>query len=1384
LARDPWDAQLVPIEPDPEDFDTFEEFEAAMRRWGNLVSQIEVIPMHATQLPHVIPLASPTQQQQVKTSDQIVGKLPSAPRRAGLPYLDFWDPLKNSDFHTKSVGLEIERPVFLPDLELEEDLDDLEVDTPGLSMPGSGPLSARSPPLSPTGLPPYLLGSSDLLLDSSNSERLALRASKGSASTTSADTTPRFFIPLLSKEAVISDVSDGLNTIYSRAMQNYEKHPPYHNPPVLGRVHGTFPKPEWAGHKSPSRLVLRSDMLRRTDLTPLQVVSSHDCLAMIDGRPVEFNLPEFDLKNVNYRELCSDSQYKAEIRRQVLQLQFHDRHYPCYSWFRKTPKAQVQQESSKLKNLVRTGGRNLTIEQISDVLLGPLDLDIFQDILGEDLEMTNGETTTYGSIMAQSVKVSQFHKLLDLFDVTQEALAHSKIASFISVVLQFSKAHELVQHLVGNGTSPSDSLTAQSQQQFAHLAVSTSDLLSPRVLMGTLRNKGPISGPKYLCLLCYALSYFRPIRTDIFPFSTEVLSLGTNVIGTEYKNLMELIFIYYYVKIIQQILSSQSLEYGTAAQKVNKTLNVVSTSLLTQLNAYPAFLGSLISSIGFRSVTVSSLFTFLTLQLLHCEQIGGDSSFSTPRVGSNPNFHAASSMGETSSTSAYANSIQIALENASAIKALIADPAVNLIGSILKTLASSKFTHVRHACQRIVSVLASPQWLDTSLALIEATAPFSSGPFYDLTHPDATTSPHYLEALSVIIKEGLTRATDSADYLVSNPSGANFMVPAPVRAVKFSTAPLSLSLSSTANTSSAPSTSSSGSNIGALRLPLGSVSSGSAPPSPASPGSATPATASTSSRIPYADLVELHARAIGFILSNRVLYSLLSVCGKTITAVDYRTSHAANLLSHIGRAFTKLRTFKLAPDMKDIVSPELAKRISIMSVQPSASAMDMVSLLSQMRDYTTVPQNDRAIYIGTHELRGVFQFLYSACGTEPRLVHESKTGLLVCLRHLLKSSVIFEAAKSESEMHQTLASLCRSPPYRTNTEAWRCLYQMVKFHPTTIEYLVKSKYLNLYFEGLGSYGTSDKWTGLIMTQNALKYMTKLFSLNSADATSTGSKRPERTSSVGTASGLMNIGSATGASSGSGGGSPTISAASSSSSLGSPAGSSPPHGSPIRSLASSSSSQTPDAKALSQFIINTHVFIKFHVIFKKLTEMDCGAAYAEMISFYHALLTLPNCKKLRKATMKHDSFKEGIAVVSQISPILTEMQKQDRLWSAARAVVTKDRIRAFKVRERDEAALGSPRKTKDKSKDVKDKKKKEKDKEKEKPKRGKSLGALPNSSPRVQTITSGIPISPPTNTAAASSSSTMPGSLLSSSPHLTSDASSDTDHRTTNSSKES
>jgi hypothetical protein len=64
LDRDPWDALLVPPQPSPHAFDTFEAYELAMQRWACACYDcVETMPPHARQLHEMLPFVDPTQRQ-------------------------------------------------------------------------------------------------------------------------------------------------------------------------------------------------------------------------------------------------------------------------------------------------------------------------------------------------------------------------------------------------------------------------------------------------------------------------------------------------------------------------------------------------------------------------------------------------------------------------------------------------------------------------------------------------------------------------------------------------------------------------------------------------------------------------------------------------------------------------------------------------------------------------------------------------------------------------------------------------------------------------------------------------------------------------------------------------------------------------------------------------------------------------------------------------------------------------------------------------------------------------------------------------------------------------------------------------------------------------
>eukprot|EP00026_Physarum_polycephalum_P015294 Phypoly_transcript_15937.p1 GENE.Phypoly_transcript_15937~~Phypoly_transcript_15937.p1 ORF type:complete len:232 (+),score=24.84 Phypoly_transcript_15937:150-845(+) len=48
--KDPWESQLVPEEPNPDNYNSYDEYKSALSRWATVCSRIPTLPPHASQI--------------------------------------------------------------------------------------------------------------------------------------------------------------------------------------------------------------------------------------------------------------------------------------------------------------------------------------------------------------------------------------------------------------------------------------------------------------------------------------------------------------------------------------------------------------------------------------------------------------------------------------------------------------------------------------------------------------------------------------------------------------------------------------------------------------------------------------------------------------------------------------------------------------------------------------------------------------------------------------------------------------------------------------------------------------------------------------------------------------------------------------------------------------------------------------------------------------------------------------------------------------------------------------------------------------------------------------------------------------------------------------
>ena len=106
-----------------------------------------------------------------------------------------------------------------------------------------------------------------------------------------------------------------------------------YNRQVLPLLHGSFAKPwERGGNASMLRSKnTKNKYTRRGDLTAPMISACMDCPAEIEGKRVEFRVPEFDLDSIEISKV-NDPKYIDQCKIQLRNIQYQDRNDDLNSW--------------------------------------------------------------------------------------------------------------------------------------------------------------------------------------------------------------------------------------------------------------------------------------------------------------------------------------------------------------------------------------------------------------------------------------------------------------------------------------------------------------------------------------------------------------------------------------------------------------------------------------------------------------------------------------------------------------------------------------------------------------------------------------------------------------------------------------------------------------------------------------------------------------------------------------------------------------------------------------------------------------------------------------------------------------------------------------------
>jgi len=230
--------------------------------------------------------------------------------------------------------------------------------------------------------------------------------------------------------------------------------------------------------------------------------------------------------------------------------------------------------------------------------------------------------------------------------------------------------------------------------------------------------------------------------------------------------------------------------------------------------------------------------------------------------------------------------------------------------------------------------------------------------------------------------------------------------------------------------------------------------------------------------------------------------------------------------------------------------------------------------------------NDRnTVNITPEDILSVFKVVENITATNESSYAVKAKLLSVCI-NLIKIPGVFDSIKKDSAFYSRLVQFCRDGSHlEFNLNAWKMFYVIIKFHSGVLLFLEGNQKQKPLAQFLDIIGTS---AGTFVIVNGLRFVTKLFNL-------AVNEQKKITQGKLTARGERDT-----------------------------------------------KSLSKDVKLLSNFYIANHLFVKIHMIYKRIYSTNSiGAPFQELVKFYYAIGTVPSCQKLLLALQKNTEYKEEL-----------------------------------------------------------------------------------------------------------------------------------------------
>ncbi|KAN0034841.1 hypothetical protein ACTFIV_001374 [Dictyostelium citrinum] len=558
-SSEPWDSLLIPQEPQPIDYNTFEEYDDALMRWASICSQLPVFPPHPSQLKDLIPIQSIAESQMSVNIDIIVEQRSKSQRDA-----DGSNSLANQSVIKSGLHEMVFMDLQLPSSNLTRQQDqqkklEAELEEKEQKRKQQSQLN-------------------DLI--ARNNSRVSPAISTKPMITVDQDTKQRI-------QQVIQQLWDKRDKAWRETgervvgsdRQEQTLISRTYVAPFIAKIHGTHDSSALlSSTQQQSTFTLKNDALRRTDLTSKQIHDNYDCPTRVSGMPVKFLVPHYDVV-FEPSKCIPDSTYQQNLIQQLKVFHYGGRHNELYSWYHPmVPPEEHQKHKEEIDFIIMSQQRitkdKLNIQNISDILYGDMYLDKFSDLLDSSFSEDFDGGKSYATVITKSITPDNIQDLLALLEQSKSPLFHAKLSFLVMNFFSGNKGSNILEKLIAN------------------------------------------RDVKNLSLLTYSFDFITEVPTELIPWSDETNLLVKSLLGDSIEVLWKLIFCYYYLNVIGKVLDIHvHLYYSKSIINQSKVSITHSIATLLQTNT-PNILDKIFTGISHRSKSVSSFCLFILLQLM------------------------------------------------------------------------------------------------------------------------------------------------------------------------------------------------------------------------------------------------------------------------------------------------------------------------------------------------------------------------------------------------------------------------------------------------------------------------------------------------------------------------------------------------------------------------------------------------------------------------------------------------------------------------------------------------------------------------------------------------------------------------------------------------